>query len=139
MRRFCARCGRPEEPGRPLIGSLCLDCYLEEKGLARLPGEIVVTMCPRCGSLRVQGAWLPPEPGGAGLESVVEAEMLARARPNPEVEQMWVEELEVEMHGGSRGTARARLAARLVGGVEARLEVAVPVRMVHVLCPACMR
>jgi nonsense-mediated mRNA decay protein 3 len=137
VRRFCARCGRPETPDNPLIGGLCLQCYLEERGVAQLPREIEVTVCPRCGSIRMHGAWLPPEPGG--LEEVVEEEILAEAKPNPEVAQIWVEEVSIVMHGGSKGLAKVRLGARFHVGVEAGYETVIPLRIRHVLCPHCLR
>jgi len=140
VRKICARCGRPEEPGRPFIGNLCLECYLEEKGVAKLPGEIEVTICPRCGSLRVQGAWLPPEGSiEETLRAAVEAEILSKAKPNPEVREIWVENIVVRMEDRNRGVARVLLGARFHGGIEARYEAIIPLRVKHVLCPSCLR
>ncbi|RLG88414.1 MAG: hypothetical protein DRO18_01445 [Thermoprotei archaeon] len=57
-RKFCVKCGIEEDEEHPIIENLCINCYLELKGLAKVPKELTITRCPKCGSLRVSGRWI---------------------------------------------------------------------------------
>ncbi len=46
LKAFCPRCGRVTRDFR-----LCEECYLAGLEPVRLPGQLVVEVCPRCGSL----------------------------------------------------------------------------------------
>ncbi len=61
---MCPRCGRREgEPhdGRPLqfVGSFCMDCFLRDKELFKIPKNLSLWKCTRCGRARWAGKWEP--------------------------------------------------------------------------------
>ena len=66
-KRFCARCGRPDDGSIPFIGSLCLNCFLEINKLLCVPSRLFFQYCRFCGSIRVGYRW---EPGGELDEAV---------------------------------------------------------------------
>lgn len=53
-RKFCVVCGR--EDGI-FIGSLCLDCYIKNKEIVKLPTKVEGKYCKICGSEWVNGRW----------------------------------------------------------------------------------
>ncbi len=57
MAGFCARCGRPLEPGRS-VGALCLDCFVETTRLLCVPEKIFFDYCKSCGSIRIGYRWV---------------------------------------------------------------------------------
>ncbi|MCC6033747.1 MAG: hypothetical protein LM561_06720 [Desulfurococcaceae archaeon] len=61
--RFCLRCGKRESDEEPLIDGLCLDCFLKERALAKIPNNVVLVRCPVCGSVYVSGSWVPTSGG----------------------------------------------------------------------------
>jgi nonsense-mediated mRNA decay protein 3 len=44
--KFCPKCGREADR---LFDGMCLDCFFEKKGVAKIPAEIVVNRCKYCG------------------------------------------------------------------------------------------
>lgn len=130
---MCVRCGREVET--LVDGRLCPSCYLELYGLGEAPRELVVTICPRCGSYRFQGQWFPPPPGG--LEDVVALVFQARFKPSPHVEYYRVEGVELLP---DEDAAIVRVAGRLRGDDRERsIEYRVSLKTVYQLCPACHR
>ena len=60
---FCEECGRDVEGEYELIGSLCLDCFIERNPLISLPDYIDLVRCPQCGATHGRGGWgLPRDP-----------------------------------------------------------------------------
>ncbi len=57
MRRFCYRCGALEAKQGPLINGLCQRCFVEENRLLRVPPELEIIICGRCGAYVVDGRW----------------------------------------------------------------------------------
>jgi len=133
---MCIRCGREVE--HLVDGRLCPQCFLELYGFGEAPEELRVTVCPRCGSYRFQGAWYPPPEGG--LEDVVALVFQARFRPGPYTEYYRVEDVELLEDDAGGYRALVRLVGRLRGdSVERQVEYRVPVRLAKQLCPACHR
>ena len=141
VRRFCARCGRPEEPHMPLIEGLCPQCYLEEKGVGRLPTVIDVTICSRCGSLKLGGTWFPHDEPSLedALKSYIEAEILSKTKLNPQISRMWIEEINILMKDKFSGLVHVRLGIVFRQGYKTSYEAAIPLRLHRTLCPSCLR
>ena len=57
MKRFCYWCGALEAERGPLIGGLCQRCFAEGNRLLRVPAELEVTICRRCGAHLVGKQW----------------------------------------------------------------------------------
>lgn len=57
MQKFCYKCGALEEEKGPLIEGLCRDCFLEEKPLIKVPEELEMKVCDRCGAYFFENAW----------------------------------------------------------------------------------
>ncbi len=137
----CVRCGREDVL---VDGRLCPQCYLEVRGLGRLPEPIEVVVCPRCGSYRYQGRWYPPPIDASNIEDVVREVIrlvaAARFRPNPEVESYRVENVEYirdQFHGDY---AIVRVVGKLRGVErEYSLEYRVRVNVKKQLCPQCFK
>lgn len=55
MRAFCARCGREESAGTPLIQGLCAECFLSTRRIVQLPDSIEVVRCGVCGAIKSRG------------------------------------------------------------------------------------
>ena len=128
----CIRCGRASVL---VDGRLCPSCYLEVYGLGRAPERLELTYCPRCGSIRLGGRWLPPPEGG--LEEALAILFEQRFRPGEAVEEYRVAGVELDEDGGY---AVFRVEGRLSGDEEARVvEYRVPVTLRAQLCPSCHR
>ena len=129
----CIRCGRNVET--LVDGRLCPDCFLELYGLGEPPPRLQLTVCPRCGSFRYEGRWLPP-PGG-GLEEVAALLFQARFKPAEPVEYYRVESVELDT---DEGYALVEVAGRLRGVEgEARARYRVPLQLSWRVCPLCLR
>ncbi len=127
----CIRCGRE---ALLVDGRLCGDCYLEVHGLGEAPRELQLTYCPRCGSVRMGGRWLPAPEGG--LEEAVALLFESRFKPGEAVEEYEVEGVELL----DEGAALVRLRGRLRGEDRWRsIEYRVPLRLRAQLCPSCHR
>ena len=53
-------CGRDVVGEDELIGSLCLDCFIERNPLVTLPQHIDLVRCPQCGATYGRGGWGHP-------------------------------------------------------------------------------
>lgn len=72
--KFCYRCGALEEEKGPLIEGLCPDCFLKENPLLKVPEEIEMNVCGRCGAFYLENAWhgLEREPSEDYIEAAKE-------------------------------------------------------------------
>ncbi|GAB6148159.1 NMD3-related protein [Stetteria hydrogenophila] len=134
--RRCPRCGRE---GVEFIGPLCVDCYREVYGLARLPKRVDYVYCASCGAYKLQGAW--QQPAGGPEEALVDYLTLLltrRLRPTEHVDEAWIEGVEPlqPFRGPGIYRARVRVGAR-AGGVVAYDDVVVEVNAKPSLCPLC--
>lgn len=57
MRRFCYKCGATEAKKGPLIEGLCQECFVAENPLLRVPGEVNLRVCGRCGAYLLAHEW----------------------------------------------------------------------------------
>ncbi len=135
-RGVCVRCGREG----PLVdGRLCPKCYSEVYGVGRVPEKLVIVQCPRCGSVRVQGKWVPPP--GEGLEDIIHLMLLSAIKPTEYVEKYSVEGVEVARNPVT-GTlvAKASIKVKYKGiGEEYSVEKLLEVIVKKQLCPTCFR
>ncbi len=76
MRRFCYRCGSLEGEQNPLIGGLCRKC-LEKQKLVEL-GDLNLTMCRKCGAIRVKGGWMELDFESGVRETIMDKIKVAR-------------------------------------------------------------
>lgn len=127
----CARCGRE---AALVDGRLCGDCYVELYGLGEAPERLRLTVCPRCGSVRLGGRWLPPP---EDLGELLGLMLVERLRKGEAVEDL---ELEEAVLDEEQSVLHARLRGRLRGEDGWRsVEYRVPVELSRQLCPACHR
>jgi len=75
MKRFCYRCGALETGKGPLVNGLCQECFAAENPLLRVPGEISVKICGRCGAYMIDREWQGAggDPDKAALNAAREA------------------------------------------------------------------
>lgn len=57
MDKFCYRCGAIEEEKGPLIEGLCQDCFLGENALVKVPEQLDLKVCNRCGAYLFENKW----------------------------------------------------------------------------------
>lgn len=136
MRLRCIRCGREVEA--LVEGRLCPQCYLEVYGLGEPPRRIDVTICPRCGAYRYRGEWY--DPGDESLEDLVAEIFAAEFRPSPATKRYWVRGVELGRDNYQGVYATVTVEGELEGAPGTYTqEYIVPVRVVHQLCPRCLR
>jgi len=75
--RICARCGREVANDEYIAGhGLCVNCYLEFRGVFTEKPLLDLTVCPRCGSWNLGGEWFKPLP----IEEVLRRTLLDKQR-----------------------------------------------------------
>ncbi|MCD6414421.1 MAG: hypothetical protein J7L23_02215 [Candidatus Diapherotrites archaeon] len=57
--KFCPKCGATD---KPFFKGFCVDCYMKDHKLIKIPEEITVDECPSCLRLRLRGEWVTPTP-----------------------------------------------------------------------------
>lgn len=132
-RRFCLRCGKLESPEEPLIEGLCLDCFLKERRLVRLPNKVTLVRCPVCGSLYVNGSWIPLNGGDAeALQYYLTEAIIKKGPANPSLLETNAEVLDV--YGGQ---AELLVKSSFRGRpIEQKLTILYDI--VGRLCPRCL-
>jgi len=138
MDRICPRCGRSSSEVE-FIGSLCSDCYVEVHGIARLPRRIGFVFCQYCGRYKYQGGW--NEPSGSVEETLrdyIELVIARKGRPTRDIEEFWVEGVELERPFTGPGIYRAYVTiAGRSGDVIVREKRVVEVKVDAGVCPDC--
>lgn len=115
-------------------GRLCPECYLELYGFGKPPSEIIVTICPRCGSYRFQGNWYP-SPGS--IEDVIALTFQALFKPSEYTEYYRVDKVEVDYENN---TAVIKLVGRLKGdNIERSTVYTTRLIIRKQLCPVCLK
>ncbi len=136
MPRYCIKCGREESPENPLVGNMCLECFLKYKGIVRKQPALELTICNKCGSWRYKGKWLPPQP----LEEMIRRILLDTADNylHPEVELIEVDEV-TGFHRVNREYSEAIAHVTTVIGGEHVVKGSIIVRFKvnKTLCPRC--
>jgi nonsense-mediated mRNA decay protein 3 len=127
---FCVRCGSTD---RPMVGALCVRCWIEAHPPLRLPGRVSLVVCPMCGARQVGDHWEPGPPPG-----VLRAEDLRRAlEVDPKVT---LRSLSWEESGDNPQLRPVRARARLeLKGEEWDAECATEVHLTYHVCPECSR
>lgn len=52
---FCPECGSTD---KPMIGNICIDCFLKDFQMIEIPKNIEITICKHCNSKIEEGKWL---------------------------------------------------------------------------------
>ncbi len=131
----CVRCGRET---LLVDGRLCPECFIEVKGVGRLPSRITITRCPRCGSVRIRGRWLPP--ASESLEDIVALVLSEQVKPHEEVEELAVESVNTvsDPVGGMKALITFKVRFKGIEGAY-RASYTLPLHVKSVLCPTCFR
>jgi nonsense-mediated mRNA decay protein 3 len=136
-------CGKEVESEDELIGSLCLDCFIERNPLVSLPDQIDVVRCPACGATYGRGGWgLPRDPA---VEHDIDQASIEDAGRAAEGALMVVE-------GGLVGSVEVQVTSesRSVLAVDVEVEVSLMGRLLPAhastrvrirgeMCPPCSR
>ncbi|MCS7098753.1 MAG: NMD3-related protein [Sulfolobales archaeon] len=93
MRKFCAKCGRSESPGTPLVQGLCAECFVTTRKLVQLPDRVHVVRCRSCGAIRVRGGRFSRTSLSNYVRDLVE-EYLTKGRITEGVDRVSVLEVE---------------------------------------------
>ncbi len=129
--RFCLRCGKPETLENPLIEGLCLECFLKERSLVRLPDRVALTRCPACGSIYLKGTWLH---FSGGVRDALQHYLRALKKP---VVSPNLTEIDVEVLGIHKGEAEL-LVKSCFKGRSAEQRVVIRYEVINRLCPKCL-
>lgn len=80
--RFCIKCGREFED-RFIVKEygLCIDCFIESRGIFREKPVVNITYCPKCGSILVGNKWTNPSELNV-IKKHIERELKKRLDPN---------------------------------------------------------
>ncbi|RLG85634.1 MAG: hypothetical protein DRO39_05125 [Thermoprotei archaeon] len=135
MPRFCARCGAPEAPDRPIIAGLCPRCYVEVRRPVEISQRVEITYCPRCYSIRVRGRWLPVSSYEEFMERAKELIRSGIRARDPNAKLLSVD---VSMEF-DEPRARVTVALLLGGRAVVSIEREVAVSWRRRLCPMCFR
>lgn len=55
---FCPSCGKEKEKS---VGKICLDCFVRDKELVKVPDYLDVEYCVKCDSFKEEGNWREPK------------------------------------------------------------------------------
>lgn len=131
--KFCLRCGSPEGPDNPLIEGLCLNCFVKERQIVKLPSKVVVVRCSSCGSIFVGGTWTQfLGDDRQALEEVVNKTFVKKQNINPNVKDVYV-----EVVGLYSGMADLKITARYGNAVVTQSSV-IHYEILKRICPSCL-
>ena len=136
MARFCVRCGKENVE---LIGSLCVDCYIETKELAELPKEIKGKVCKICGSVWTEGKWIKQKDSSLSpVEYLVYKELGRKMKLDQNVEEFSYNL--VKQYSDQYGHLFADIEIKgKIRGKEFRIIKSVNLKIDRVLCPDCIK
>jgi len=112
----CISCGRR----MPVIEYLCEECYLQRHA-PRLPDQISITKCKRCGMVRQSGRWVE--------ESDIQEKVLIPFKSN----LFFIKDARME-----NGSLRVILMTEKEG-ICMQVERCIPLRVEYTVCPSCSR
>ncbi len=130
--RFCVKCGAVD---RPMIGPLCIDCYLEMYGLVKLSESIEIVMCPRCYAIKVHGKWIRPTSYEEFLD-LIRSEILRKitpSRPEIRIDSVLIPSIE-PYQSRIPVSLRAKIGPHLV-----EREISINIVWKKSLCPLCFK
>ncbi len=131
--RFCLRCGSPEDPNNPLIEGLCLNCFVKERQIIKLPSKVVVVRCSSCGSIFIGGSWTQfSGDNRQALEEVINRAFVKKQTLNPNVKDVYVEVTSLYS-----GMAELKVTARYGSSVITQNSV-IHYEILKKICPSCL-
>ncbi len=130
MGRFCARCGRGEAPGSPLVGGLCPECFVSTRRLVEVPERIEVVRCRVCGAVRTRGGRFSRIDAEDYVRGIVE-ECVAKGRLAEGVERATVSGIELREEEALVGVVGEAAGTVLRQNLRVRLTVE------ETTCPEC--
>ena len=104
--RFCPECGRSESETKLLSNNFCPDCHRSLHPLLITPNYLSLSICPRCGSIRVKKRWLGPIALGDAVSTALRQTRALQFGATAEVEEIEVPEYVPELRVNV--TARGR-------------------------------
>lgn len=125
---LCPQCGEPSPLG------LCDRCRRERSTLLAVADHLEVTVCPVCGSHRVQGRWRDP---GAPVEELIYEAVASEVSVHREVEDPKVE-ISISKLNATQYLASVRLSGTF-GEVGASEERTVKATALRSTCDRCSR
>lgn len=130
--RFCVRCGATD---KPLVGALCVDCFLELYGLVKRNQRVEIVICPRCYAIKLHGKWVRPTTYEEFIE-LVKHDVLRFLTPSrSEVALDSIRIASVDLYSPKLTILlRAKLGEQII---ERNIELDVVWR--KVLCPMCFK
>jgi len=135
--RICARCGREVANEEYVDGhGLCVDCYLEFRGVFTTKPLLNITICPRCGSWNLSGEWFNPLP----VEEVVRRTLLDKQH---KLVEHYVEVVDAQASGKpvkvDRNRYRINMQLHVVvnSAVVREVETSIEYVVEKKLCPKC--
>jgi len=130
--RFCVKCGATN---KPLVGSLCIDCFLEMYGLVKQKQGLEISICPRCYAIRLHGKWVRPNTYDEFVELVRSSISSSLAPSRPEVKIDSIRIPSVDLYSNRVPVVlRARIGDH---SIEKQLELRVHWK--KALCPMCFK
>lgn len=136
--RYCVKCGRREEPGRPLINGLCPDCFIKYRGVFKETPVLNIVLCSKCGRWKYSGRWFDPSGLGEIITRILSLDY--RKYVNDGVESVEVRNVR-SVHRVARGYYEAIIDLSVVLRGEVRVSTTVIIRfkVVKTICPRCIR
>ncbi|MEZ0289911.1 MAG: 60S ribosomal export protein NMD3 [Sulfolobales archaeon] len=136
MPRFCARCGVEESENIKIIGYLCQNCFLREKGLAIIPQRIDLVICPVCGSIKIGDSWFSQEDFNNDLRIPISMILNSKLKPSNEFVD-YVSIRSVELIGDEENLRAKIIVEGRAGGVILTKDYITNIAIVRKICPVC--
>ncbi len=136
--RYCVKCGKLEEPDKPLINGLCPDCFIKYRGVFKKTPVLNIVICSKCGMWRHSGKWQ----SYSSLEEIVARSLNAIYRKfvNDGIEYVEVNDVR-GIHRATREyyEALVDLSILFKGGAYATTTSIVRFKVEKTVCPRCLR
>lgn len=128
---FCPECGSTD---KKMVGDICIDCFLKEFEMVKIPKDIRVTICKHCNSKLEEGKW--------SESNLPEEEIIYRSlERNIEIEDIVENEiidLEIELVKGSLAQCSVVAFGEVYNtAIEETHDV--NVKIIRTACPTCSK
>ncbi len=132
-RRFCVRCGAEETSENPIVEGLCLNCFVETYGVAKIVRTPELVYCHRCGAIKLGGRWLYASSYDELLSLVREiiSRCITPSRSSIEFVNIHIDSLEV-----FRPYVDVSITFKFRNTLATR-SIRIPMKWTKQLCPAC--
>ena len=128
---FCLECGSTD---KKMVGDICIDCFLKDFQMIKLPKNIKVEICSHCNSRIEEGKWSD--------SFLPEEEIIYRAlERNIEIDELVENEiinLEIEQVKGTIANCYVEVVGE-VYGVQVDETQDTSVRIMKTVCPTCSK